>query len=142
MKIFLDTDIALDYMLTRRGSEQIGCFLASFRKDKDKRIYVSYLTMANAAYILRKHYSNVELNMLFRAFTSECNVLPMNDMQLYEALRCSNPSLDFEDSLQIMCAEHAGCDVIVTHNVDHFRPYTDIPSITPEDFISHCRKNV
>lgn len=140
MKIFLDTSIALDYMQGRKEPEWIGCILTDVRKDGDNRIYVSCLTMANAAYILRKQYSRTELNILFRAFTSECNVLPMNDAQLYEALRCGNPSPDFEDGLQIMCAEYADCDVIVTHNVDHFRAYTDIPAITPEDFISHCQK--
>lgn len=140
MKIFLDTNVALDYMQGRKSPEQVELFLSSVKKDTDNRTCVSYLSMANAAYVLRKQYSNEELNILFRAFTSECNVLPMNDAQLYEALRCGNPSPDFEDGLQIMCAEYADCDVIVTHNVDHFRAYTDIPAITPEDFISHCQK--
>ena len=140
MKIFIDTNIALDYMQGRKNPEQVELFLSSVKKDTDNRTYVSYLTMANAAYILRKQYSSTELNILFRTFTSGCNVLPMNDMQLYEALRSANPSPDFEDNLQIMCAESGGCDVIVTHNIDHFRPYTDIPAITPEDFISHCQK--
>lgn len=137
MKIFLDTDIVLNHM---QESERMGRFLTFIKESTDNRIYVSCLTMADVACILRGQYTGAELNILFRSFISECNVLPMTEMQLYDALRCSNPSPDFRDGLQVMCAESGGCDVIITHNVDHYRPYTDIPAITPEDFISHCQK--
>lgn len=127
-------------MQGRRGSEQMGRFLTFIKKSTDSRICISCLTVANVACILKKQYGGTELNRLFKAFISECSILPMNDMLLYEALRSTNPAPDFEDNLQIMCAESADCDVIITRNADHFRPYTDIPAITPEDFISHCGK--
>ena len=84
-----------------------------------------YLTVANAAFIFKKGRQKDEV--------LNC----MNDMQIHDALKCKSP--DFEDSLQIMCAEEKGCDVILTNNVTHFRDYTDIPVLTPAEFLSHAQ---
>ena len=65
------------------------------------------------------------------------NVLPMNDMQIYVAVR-NGSSPDFEDNLQIMCAEYGGCDLVITDNVSHFRDHTDIPVLSPDEFLEHC----
>ena len=57
----------------------------------------------------------------------------MNDMCYYDALRSDNP--DFEDALQISCADYGNCDVIVTRDTKHFDAYTDIPVYTPKEFL-------
>ena len=53
-------------------------------------------------------------------------------------MKTLHSSPDFEDSLQIMCAEEKLCDVIVTDNAGHFRDFTDIPVLTPADFLAQC----
>ncbi len=135
MKIFLDTNVVLDRISKRSGSALAGDIFSCFNSNFN-RIYISYLSIADSAYILRKTYSRQELLEKIEGLLKECCVLPMNDMQIYDALKCKSP--DFEDSLQIMCAEQKECDVILTNNVTHFRGFTDIPVLTPAEFLSHA----
>ena len=61
-------------------------------------------------------------------------ILPNNDMGVLHAVRSGHP--DFEDAMQIACAEYELCDAIITRNKKHFEPYTDIPVYTPEELIA------
>lgn len=135
-KIFLDTNVLLDVIEERPGLAEAQKIIDYASSDCFTRLYVSTLTIANAAYVIRRR-PLLEIKQCLKECMEFCNVLPMNDMQLYEAIR-SGKSPDFEDNLQIMCAEQGGCDLIVTNNASHFRPHTDIPVLTPEEFISHC----
>lgn len=136
MKIFLDTNVIIDRISEREGSYLANALFSYYNSGSD-RLYASFLSIANTAYILRKTHTRFKLHDLIKDFLSECCILPMNDMQIYDALTCKSP--DFEDSLQIMCAEQKECDVILTNNVTHFRGFTDIPVLTPADFLSHAR---
>ena len=42
---------------------------------------------------------------------------------------------DIEDALQLLSAKEGGCDIIVTRDQEGFR-LSNIPAITPEDFLS------
>ena len=137
MKIFLDTNVILDYLQERDGFEAVLDILGMAVDKKEYCVYTSFLSIADSAYILRKTHDNERLKSVFKNIMGFCNVLPMNDMQIYEAVR-SGTSPDFEDNLQIMCAEYGGCDLIITDNVSHFRGHTDIPVLSPEEFVSRC----
>lgn len=135
MKIFLDTNVIIDRIIEREGSYLANALFSYYNSGSD-RLYASFLSVANTAYILRKTHTRLKLHDSIKDFLSECCILPMNDMQIYNALTCKSP--DFEDSLQIMCAEQKECDVILTNNVTHFRGFTDIPVLTPAEFLSHA----
>lgn len=137
-KVFLDTNVLLDVIEKRPGLAEAQKIIDYASGDCFTRLYVSTLTIANAAYVIRRR-PLLEIKQCLKECMGFCNVLPMNDMQLFEAIRSGN-SPDFEDNLQIMCAEYGGCDLIVTNNVSHFRPHTDIPVLSPEEFISHCQR--
>ena len=136
MKIFLDTNVIIDRISEREGSYLANALFSYYNSGSD-RLYASFLSIANTAYILRKTHTRLKLHDLIKDFLSECCILPMNDMQIYEAVR-SGTSPDFEDNLQIICAEYGGCDLIISHNVAHFRSHTDIPVLSPQEFVSHC----
>lgn len=140
MKIFLDTNVMLDLVQDRDGTYAAQRIVTIGRDNDWTRLYVSFLSMANMAYILRKRPMNEVKDCLSRLYKLLV-VLPMNDTQLITAIRnCCSP--DFEDSLQIMCAEDKGCDVIVTNNPSHFRNFTDIPVLTPDEFLNLCDNNL
>lgn len=130
MKIFLDTNIIIDLAEERSGCQIISSAIMEL-SSPSTRFYISSLTMSNAAYILRRHLGDSLHDRLLNIF-NEFSVLPVGDMQVMGALKMNGP--DFEDNLQIMCAEDKGCDLIITRNVKHFRPYTDIPVYSPEEF--------
>lgn len=139
MKIFLDTNVILDWLLGREGAESSMKVLSYAHGKKYVREYTSLLSMTNIAYICRKTYPPSEIRTILKKVLKHLsNVLAMSDMVFYNALECKSP--DFEDSLQIQCAEFEGCDVIITRNGSHFKSYTPLPVMTPEEFLSYIRK--
>lgn len=137
MKIYLDTNVILDTIQDRAGKEDAERIMQMADDDNSIRCYTSFLTMANTAYVLRKGRTKEQIISLLRESSSKCNVLSMYDTHFYSALKIDSP--DFEDALQIACAESKECDVIITHDTKHFRGYTCIPVYTPEEFLMKCK---
>ena len=135
MKIFLDTNILLDLILDREGRDDVLRIIDWSRKDPWTRIYTSVLAVADLAYVSRKNGTK-RVKSAISDIMQWCNILTMNDMTIYHAVRNSSP--DFEDSMQLSCAETAGCDIILTRNEKHFRQFTEIPVLSPREFIGRC----
>lgn len=132
-KVFLDTNVLLDVVLDREGADYARRILAM----KQIRLYVSFLTMANLSYVIRRK-GVAECMACLDSLSRLCNVLPMTEAQLWEMLHGQQPA-DIEDAYQVLCAEDKECDYIVTSNTAHFKEYTDIPVLTPAEFLSHCK---
>lgn len=140
MKIFIDTNVLLDYVLQREGFKEAGFVFQFVRSNPEKhRLYASYLTMANVAYILRKTYSQETVRSLISSFRTKFDVLGDSDYELSEALKIQSP--DLEDSMQIACAELKGCDCILTGNAKHFKGFTSIPVLSTKEFVSLSTSN-
>ena len=128
--IFLDSNVILDAILKREGFEtsakvmQIGDYLSV-------KVCTSVLSIANIAYILRKFCVPADLKDILGKLFKRMTVLPMGDMVVYNALRAGHP--DFEDALQIACADLGCCDLIITRDKRHFQNLP-IPVYTPEEF--------
>jgi len=133
MKIFFDTNVLLDLLLKRPGYQNAQKILEYASADEWSRVYLSYLSVADAAYVLRK-ISIQDLYKHIRQIVKIFNVLPCNDIQIIAAEKVNSP--DYEDSLQIACAEQARCNVIITGNKSHFASVSSIPVTTPEEFVS------
>lgn len=133
-KVFFDTNVLLDVVLARDSEGHAEKAISISRHSDEIRIYASYLSMANIAFILRKMGQEAVKEAL-SILMKWCNILPCTDMQMLDAMKSESP--DFEDSLQIMCAEYKQCDLIVTRNKKHFINNTAIPVLTPEEFCSH-----
>ena len=130
-KVFLDTNVIIDLVLEREGADAAEAIL---HKSELGLVYpcVSFLTIANMAYICRKSITCEALYDVIRDLAEIASVLPMNESQLFDAL--DMPAPDFEDLLQYVCAKANKCDVIVTRNKKDF-PFTELPILTPEEFL-------
>lgn len=137
MKIFLDTNVLLDLVAHRSGESSIRAILESWLGPMD-RICVSYLSLADMSYILRKVYSADDMRAVMGVISNNMKVLPGVDQHIYDLQKMNGK--DIEDCLQILCAEYERCDAILTWNVDDFRGNTVIPVLTPDEFLAHCRK--
>ena len=131
MKVFLDTNILLDFGLDRDQSDY-ACSILQLGKDGLIELYASYLSYANMGYILR-HHPVAEIYRLIRMMRQPVNVLPCDAAQLDEALGFEVK--DFEDMLQYQCAKATGCDVIVTNNKKNFQHFCELPFLTSEEFL-------
>ena len=130
-KVFLDTNVILDSVLSRENNLSATAILTA----SDKKVidcYVSFLTVANAAYTLKKGRTIKEMRELLKDTFDGITVLPMDNEQLQLAYNVEAP--DFEDILQYECAKAANCDLIVTSNTNHFKFIKDIDVVSTIDF--------
>ena len=137
MKLFLDTNILLDIVSHRSGETSARIILERCLGPMD-RVCISYLSLADMSYILRKHYSTEDLRSILRELSTNMKVLPGLDQHYYDSQKISGE--DIEDCLQILCAEYEKCDVIITRNVKDFKDNTLIPVLSPDEFLSHFPK--
>ncbi|MBO7575031.1 MAG: PIN domain-containing protein [Bacteroidales bacterium] len=140
LRIFLDTNVLLDVLLERPGYETVLEIL-QWGADGKASLCVSFLSMANIAYVLRKDQNGLILSPTLKQISVLTEVLPMDQAQLQRALLLAGP--DFEDILQAVCAESGHCSAIITRNPKDFQiqkglcPDWQPPAIlTPEAFVS------
>ena len=133
--VFVDTNVIIDFLCQRDGALKAAEILQLSEKGV-VRNFVSVLTMANVAYILRKVFRQQDLIMHLASLLEILNILPMDENQFKMALTIDGP--DFEDILQEVCAEANCCDVIVTNNTKHFS-FSSIPIYTPSEFLEVFR---
>jgi len=131
MKVFLDTNILIDYVDHREKRVYAGLIL-SMADEGLITLYASYLSYANMGYILRKR-TQEERYRLIQEARNMATVLPCDAEQLDIAL--TQPVKDYEDMLQYQCALAAGCDVVVTNNKKDFHEFCKLPFLTSEEFL-------
>lgn len=131
MRVFFDTNVVLDIILNRQGCDEAKRLLEYIRRDEYSRAYLSFLSVANIAYVLRK-MPIAEIHKKIRAISKVFTIFPCSDILLTAAERIESP--DYEDSIQIACAQQERCDIIVTNNKSHFDSYSYLPVLTPQEF--------
>lgn len=131
MKVFLDTNILMDFVDNRENREYAKNIIELGRCGVIQ-LFASHLSFANMGYILR-HHTQEERYRMIRNARKITTVLPCDATQLDKAL--STPVKDYEDMLQYQCALAAGCDVIVTNNKRDFYEFCQLPFLTSEEFL-------
>lgn len=133
MKALLDTNILLDYLLSREGYANSSKLILKFANAGIIDLVVTDLTIANIAYITRKQITLEEfynaMNTLSRFYT----VIPIGPNVIQKAL--VEQWQDFEDSLQNFAAEQASAEYIITRNVKDYSSST-LKVISPDEFIN------
>jgi predicted nucleic acid-binding protein len=142
-RILFDTNIVLDLIQGRPGYEAAAQVLQR-QEDGELDIYVSILSMADIAYVLRKTVAAPLIIPTLKQVSSILTVVPMDSGQLQDAILLDGP--DFEDILQLCCAVANGCSLVLTHNPRDFKvregllgsyPFPQVS--TPEAFIATLR---
>lgn len=139
-KIFLDTNVILDLYMPGREGKAAARSLLDLKESAgdDIRLYLSFLSVANIAYVLRKHFDKAQMKEIIRELLHFCNVLSMSDISIFDALNSSCP--DFEDALQLSCAEIKECDFLLTSNLRHFQGETWMTVLTPALFLEKLQE--
>ena len=127
-RLFLDTNIILDLLIREEYKTQIRDLIS---RSNLYDLYISYLTVANAAYIMRK-YPKEELKSNLKLLLELFEVIPNDKEQIKKALKTDCP--DFEDMLQYQSAKSVKCDIILTRNLKDFK-FSDIPIMDVADLL-------
>lgn len=128
--IFLDTNFIIDYFV-REDINGDAEKLLSLGDSLNMKFFISYLTVANFAYIMRKLPVSQLTDIIFRI----CKTFHVVDNTCDQILQNLQSGFkDFEDGLQYQSAVYSNCDCIITRNLKDFIN-SSIPVMTAGEFI-------
>lgn len=131
-KLFLDTNVVIDLLDKREGFYKAAVALFTLSYKKEIILYVSPMTYATAAYLLRKQ-GEAQVKLLLRNLRQLSEVTTANDMVVDDAL--ASTFKDYEDALQYYSALKHNVDCIITRNVIDFKN-AKIPVLSPDEFLA------
>ena len=138
MKVFLDTNILLDYLLKRQP------FYDSAKKVFEMCLYkidgfVTPHSLIDVFYMLSERTdASIEIcRETILKLRAVLYVIPETDERIFTAARNTFFS-DFEDSMQNESALFARVDYIITRNKKDFE-HSTIPVVTTEEFIENSK---
>ena len=131
MRLFFDTNVLLDYLLSRAPFADPAEHL--IRACREMRIEgcMAAHSILNMFYILRKAFSLSERRELLLMLCRLLEVEGLDQQSIIVALQ-NRDFIDFEDCLQAGCAEHFSADYIVTRNAKDFQ-MSMIPCLNPTE---------
>lgn len=129
--LFLDTNFVIDYFV-REDFQGDAEKLMIIEKRAQSQFFISYLTVANFAYIMRKMPLD-DLKTLIRKICRNFIIISNTESQIQRAL--DSELVDFEDMLQYQAALDANCDCIITRNEKDFA-FSDIPVMSPSSYLN------
>lgn len=134
MKLFLDTNILIDFIIERDEFYLPAASIISYASDGTVEVIASSLTMINANYICRERCKMPEKIFrkkidFLRTFMGVCDV---NAEDIYNAY--DKRWKDFEDGVQYYCANRNSSDYLVTRNSKDFEE-SATPAIAPDEAI-------
>lgn len=132
MKVLLDTDVILDFILQCQPfytqAKEIFVRLAK----GDFEAYVCDITILNIFYIARKQFDSAPIRGEISKLLQLVNICSANHQILQSAL--ISPISDFEDAVQNEVAVRENLDAIITRNVKDFTN-SELKIYAPDDFI-------
>ena len=141
MRVFIDTNIFLDYIQQRPEGWKEAETLFYLAIAGDIEMLVSDLTIANMRYITRKNIPLEQFYAVMKGLRRFYTIVPVGEVSVDEAYRIENK--DFEDALQYFSAVQAGADCLVTRNLKDFdfggslnmmEPAVFLEKYFPQDF--------
>lgn len=130
-RVFLDTNFILDYLIREdyKGNAEkvmeLGCMHGI-------TFCISFLSVANIAYVLRKENINT-LKSIIKRICDIFEIVDNNKSQIEKSVEID--CIDYEDCLQYIAAAESNCECIITRNRKDFL-FSHIPVFTPVEFIS------
>jgi len=137
MKVFLDTNVVIDFMGEREGFFNDAAAIISMVEEGKIHASVSALTIVNCAYILKKAFNlEIMLNKV-EALCQMLDIMPIDKSVLQGAVRLK--PYDYEDAVQFLSALPSRPDVIITRDKRGFRDF-GILLMTPAEFLCKTKE--
>lgn len=132
-KVFLDTNIVADLFLKREPFCENSLKLFTLGFHKKITLYVSSLSYATLAYLVRKMKKD-ERVLLFEKLRNITETTTVDRLTVDKAL--ISDFSDLEDALQYYSAVNAKVDVVLTRNKKDFVE-ANVPVMTPDEFFKN-----
>jgi predicted nucleic acid-binding protein len=118
MRIFIDTNVVLDFLQERQPFVEDAAKIFARIDCKEDKGYVAATTMTNIYYILRKVLGSTAAEKALTQILNNLQICTVDRSILEQAVALG--FTDFEDAVQYACALAYGVDVIVTRDPSGF----------------------
>jgi len=132
MKVFLDSDVLLDYLTGRNPFLNEIKIIIDKGIRKEIKLYTSSLIIANIHYFIAKTENSKQAIFKIDKLTSFIKVLSVGEPEILESVK--SKFKDFEDCIQNSCATNNKMDLLVTRNIKDFK-LSKLPILTPKELI-------
>lgn len=126
MKVFLDTNVLLDFLSRREPFFTPAAELWAMAETKKIEAFVSVISFNNIYYVIRKSLGDAKAREALATMRSLFFVVGVDDRVIGQAL--ASGIRDFEDAIQHVCARDAKVNYLITRDPDDF-PIAD-PIVT------------
>ena len=130
-RIFLDTNVILDFFLEREPFYFDALKLWAACEEGAVDGYVSALTITNVHYIAQRIKNPTTAMIAVRGILDVFNVVPLDKELLRRAADLHDR--DYEDDIQLQSAVKAGCSHLFTRDPTHFHSKA-IAIVPPSSF--------
>ena len=132
-KIFLDSNIILDYLTNRPPFSIDAAILFELANQQKLTIFVSSLSINNINYFVSRLESKSKALKVIHQLMPLVEILPVGKSTVEKSLH--SKFKDFEDGLQNFCAEEGGLTTIITRDAKDFAK-SKLSIQTPHEFLA------
>jgi predicted nucleic acid-binding protein len=136
MKIFLDTNLVLDVLAKRKPFYELSRRIWELVEKGDMAGYLSATTVTDIFYVLRKQLGTERAYDTLRKIMIVFHIASVAETDIRKALHLGFK--DFEDALQVVCAQKVKAHCLITRNKEDFREAQGIEIADPESFLLFC----
>lgn len=136
-KIFLDTDVIIDFLTKREPFAVESMKLMEYGNRKKIKIYISSLCFSNVHYIIGRLENKPKARDKVKGLLKLVETLSVTKVTIEKA--AYSGFKDFEDAIQNFCAEENGIQILVTRNVKDYSK-SSLSIQTPKELVRELEK--
>jgi len=138
MKVFLDTNILLDVLLSREPFAAVSGELWTLAEQRKITGFISAISVTNIYYLISKFKNRQVAQKAVRLLLAVFTVVACDEKILTQA--ADGGSRDYEDGVQIYSALRCGALCLISRDATHF-PKTALPILSPQNFLAANEMN-
>lgn len=131
MRVLLDSDVALDFVLKRPPAAAEAKEIFERLKQNEFEAFIAPITLINAFYVVRKEKDKATAFQAVKDLLAAAQICTTDKTVLQDALLLN--FTDYEDAVQNACAVAENLDLVVTRNLPDYKNAT-LPVRSPADF--------
>ncbi|HYV25025.1 MAG TPA: PIN domain-containing protein [Pyrinomonadaceae bacterium] len=139
MRVLLDTNVVLDFVLERAPYFEAAAELFELIAAGTVRGFVSGITPINVYYVGRKFVGREKARNRVRDLLIVLETCPITSAALNNALAL--PFKDYEDAVQHASAIETGLDAIITRDLGDYQNSV-LPVFAPVEFLQHQKSKL
>lgn len=133
MKVLLDTNIILDFLLMRPPHDIFARDILRFSRQGFFQTFITASSATDIFYLAKKTLKDLEVVYeLFENLLKTVSIIQVDNKVIENAIKLHWK--DFEDAVQYVAATYANVDYIVTRNKSDFE-LAEIQVVEPNEFL-------